>query len=132
MIEQDIRWKHRFSSFQKALTQLEKFIEKQDLNELEKQGIIQAFEYTYELAWNVLKDYLQYQGFEEIIGPRDAIEEAFREGLIKNGSTWMQMFKDRNKTSHTYNEQTALEIVDAIRQQYIKVFTHLKKSLAKK
>lgn len=81
----DIRWKQRFSNFKKALSQLSKFIEKRDLNELEEQGLIQAFEYTYELAWNVIKDYYEFQGTAAIQGSRDAFRLALNRGLLKDG-----------------------------------------------
>jgi nucleotidyltransferase substrate binding protein (TIGR01987 family) len=125
---QDIRWQQRFSNFRRALTQLEKAVqlfEQRPLSELEMQGLIQGFEYTYELAWNVLKDYLKMQGFQQILGPRDAIMEAFRLGLLANGEAWMMMFRDRNKTSHTYNENTAHQVVEAIVSIYWNLFKDL-------
>ncbi|TDE12501.1 nucleotidyltransferase substrate binding protein [Dyadobacter psychrotolerans] len=110
----DIRWKQRFSNYSKALSQLKKFIDKGDLNEMEQQGLIQAFEYTYELAWNVMKDFLQEQGNQDIYGSKSAIMESFKLGLIEDGDGWMELFKDRNRSSHTYNEDTASEIVQHI------------------
>src|ERR1700761_4630410 len=107
----DIRWEQRFANYRKALTQLTKFIDKGDLTDLEEQGIIKAFEYTYELAWNTLKDYLEYQGILDITGSRDALREAFKANLITDGDTWMEMIKSRDLTAHTYNEDTADEIV---------------------
>lgn len=71
----DIRWKQRLKNYNKALSQLTKFIEKRELNELEEQGLIQAFEYTYELAWNVMKDYYEFQGTEKIQGSRGCFTE---------------------------------------------------------
>ena len=84
-MQEDIRWKQRFYNYQKALSQLTKFIEKGELSELEEQGIIKAFEYTYELAWNVIKDYYQEQGEVNIQGSRDALRLAFQRGLIADG-----------------------------------------------
>lgn len=84
------------------------------LNELEEQGLIQAFEYTHELAWNVLRDYLRAQGHTDIHGLRDATREAFNIDLIQDGETWMEMIKDRNRTSHTYNKETATQIVTGV------------------
>lgn len=98
----DIRWLQRFRNFNKAFSQLKTFIDKRELNELEKQGLIKAFEYTYELGWNTLKDYFEYQGNKNINGSRDAINEAFKLNLIEDREGWMQMFKDRNQTSHSY------------------------------
>ncbi len=123
MEQEDIRWKQRFSNYQKALGQLEKFIAKGDLNELEEQGLVQAFEYTYELAWNVMKDYFTYeQADENITGSRDAIRLAFKRGLIIDGENWMDMIVSRVKSSHTYNEDTASEIVGKILHTYFELF----------
>jgi nucleotidyltransferase substrate binding protein (TIGR01987 family) len=93
---------------------LQKFIDKGDLSELEKQGLIKAFEYTYELGWNTLKDFLTYRGQTDIYGSRDAIRKAFTSKLINDGEGWMDMLQSRNKTSHTYNEETAEEITNAV------------------
>jgi nucleotidyltransferase substrate binding protein (TIGR01987 family) len=123
MEELDIRWKQRFSNYQKALGQLEKFIEKGDLNQLEEQGLVQAFEYTYELAWNVMKDYFTYeQADENVTGSRDAIRLAFKRGLVVDGENWMDMIVSRVKSSHTYNEDTANEIVAKILNSYFDLF----------
>ena len=127
--DQDIRWKQRFSNYQKALAQLQKFIDKGDLSELEKQGLIKAFEYTYELAWNTLKDFLTYRGQTDIFGSRDAIRKAFTSDLIKDGEGWMDMLQSRNQTSHSYNEKTAEEIAVAVTTKYFPLFMQLKKKL---
>lgn len=129
--EKDIRWIQRFRNFQKPFSQLKKFIEKPDLNELEEQGLIKSFEYTYELGWNMLKDYFEYQGNSDINGSRDAINEAFKEGIIKDGQGWMNMFKDRNRTSHTYNEVTAKEISNNIFESYFNLFAALNNEMEK-
>jgi len=124
----NIRWKQRFSNYKKALVQLKEAVDlanKRPLSRLEEQGLIQGFEYTYELAWNTLKDFLQDQGNQNIYGSRDAIQEAFRLGLIQDGDKWMEMFKDRNKTSHTYNDQTAKEIANAVINTYFSLFSAL-------
>ncbi|PJE01841.1 MAG: nucleotidyltransferase, partial [Leptospira sp.] len=90
---ESIRYKQRFQNFSKALSQLTKFIQKAELNQLEKQGLIKAFEYNYELAWNLLKDYYQFQGDSGIQGSRDAIQIAYQRNLITNGDIWMQMIQ---------------------------------------
>ena len=126
---QNIRWQQRFGNFRKALAQLKKFIDKGDLNELEEQGLIQAFEYTYELGWNVLKDFLLYQGQTEIYGSRDAIRRAFQLGLITDGEGWMDMYKSRTKTSHTYNKETAREIATAVTSSYYRLFVSLNEKM---
>ena len=122
MTDVDIRWEQRFDSYKRALAQLTKFIDKQDLNRLEEQGIIKAFEYTHELAWKLLKAFLSYQGTKDIYGSRDATRKAFNIGLIDNGEIWMKMIKDRNRTSNTYNQATAEEIAGYITEHYIALF----------
>ncbi len=100
---QDTRWIQRFNNYKKALKQLEEAVElmeKRELSRLEKQGVIQSFEYTHELAWKTLKDFLVSRGNTNIFGSRDATKEAFTLGLIDNGEAWMQMIKSRNITSH--------------------------------
>lgn len=129
MDNQDIRWEQRFSSFRKALSQLKKFIDKGKLSELEEQGLIKAFEYSYELAWSVIKDYYEFQGVSDIQGSRDAIRLAFRRGLIEDGEDWMNMIESRIKTSHTYNEETAREFSKAIIDTYFNLFTGLEEKM---
>ncbi|NLD92906.1 MAG: nucleotidyltransferase [Fibrobacter sp.] len=119
MDHQDIRWMQRFQNFTKAVHRLQDYVQKPNLNELEEQGLIQAFEYTHELAWNTIKDFLEFHGNKELYGSRDATREAFKLGLIQDGDVWMSMIVSRNQTSHTYNEETAREIVNLIRNQYI-------------
>jgi nucleotidyltransferase substrate binding protein (TIGR01987 family) len=125
----DIRWKQRFSNYRKALAQLTKFIDKGDLNELEEQGLIQAFEYTHELAWNLLRDYLRDQGAQNINGSKDAVRSAFQVGLIEDGETWMDMIKDRNRTSHTYNQVTAEAIATNIKSRFFGLFVELREKM---
>ena len=129
----DIRWEQRFSNYQKALQQLEDAVQlskERALSILEKQGLIQGFEYTHELAWNSLKDFLEYQGHQDIYGSRDATRKAFQLGLIEEGEGWMDMIKSRNLTSHTYNEETAEAINTAVSQTYFPLFKQLEAKLA--
>lgn len=114
----DIRWKQRLQNWNRALAQLTKFMQRDELNELEEQGLIQSFEYNHELAWNTQKDFLQDQGFTELFGSKNVAKKAFETGLIKNGELWLDMIKSRNLTSHTYNEAVTRQIVDAIVHQY--------------
>ena len=114
---QDVRWKQRFSNYTQALQTLGRAVdlsEQRELSELEQQGLIQGFEFTHELAWNVLKDYLEEQGFVGIVGSKNASRQAFKNGLISGGEAWMKMIKARNLTSHTYNTAIAMEIVEDI------------------
>ena len=112
--QKDIRWVQRFDNFKRAFARLTEAVvlaKQRKLSELEEQGLIQAFEFTHEMAWNVLKDYLEEQGFRDVIGSKGATREAFKNGLIEDGETWMEMIKARNLTSHTYNQDVAEGIV---------------------
>ncbi len=132
MSNQDIRWQQRYRQFKKAYGQLDsamKLMAERELTQLEKQGVIQAFEYTYELAWNSLKDYLLWQGVTDIVGSRDTIRESFSRGLVADGEGWMGMLIDRNRTSHTYNEETAESILSNIRNRYHQLFSNLDEKL---
>jgi nucleotidyltransferase substrate binding protein (TIGR01987 family) len=127
----DIRWIQRFTNFNKAFRQLERFVKKEDLNEMEEQGLIKAFEYTYELCWKTLQDLLKDKGYINIMGPRPVIEQSFQDGYLVNGKAWMNMYKSRNLTSHTYDEETAKEIIKEIKNSYFSLFNDLKNKLEK-
>lgn len=132
---QDIRWEQRFSNYQKALRKFIKAVNvvvenisidagssNEAITEILKEGLIQRFEYTHQLAWNVIKDYAEYQGNNEISGSRDATREAFKMGIISDAEGWMDMIKSRNETSHTYNEETANSIIGKIINHYHSLF----------
>ncbi|MDT8447680.1 MAG: nucleotidyltransferase substrate binding protein [bacterium] len=133
MSTKDIRWIQRFSNFKKALAQLNQFIAQGQLNDLEKQGLIQAFEYNHELAWKTLKDFLVDKGATDLFGSKDVSRRAFSQGLLGDteqaGTIWMDMIEKRNLTSHTYNQETAQAIVAAIKQDYFGAFVALEKRL---
>lgn len=129
--EIDIRWKQRYSNYQKAINQLTKFIEKENLNELEDQGLIQSFEYTHELAWNVMKDFLQYEGIQNIVGSRSATREAYNKGLIENGQEWMNMIESRNRTVHIYEESVLKIEKEKIIENYFPLFIEFYKEMKK-
>ncbi len=121
----DIRWQQRLTSYQRALAQLEAAValrQSRPLSELEQQGLIQAFEFTHELAWNVMKDYFVYQGDMSITGSRDATRAAFAVQLIEDGQGWMEMIKSRNQSLHTYNRATADTLVEVVVEQYAMLF----------
>ena len=122
----DIRWQQRFNSYNKAFEQLEKFVSHTELNELEKQGLIKAFEYTYELGWKTLQDLLKEKGYNNVAGPKPVIEQSFRDGYISDGKGWMRMHKSRNLASHTYDEQTAEDIIEGIRIEYFSLLKKLR------
>ena len=125
----DIRWQQRLANYGKALEQLELFFEPPALNEREQQGLIKAFEYTFELAWNTLRDLLRAQGNSSLLGSRDTLREAFRLDLIEDGESWMLMIQDRNLTSHTYNRSTADDIAANITTRYLPCFQQLHRQL---
>ncbi len=132
MANQDIRWQQRFQNFEKAFKLLENAVlqsRESDLNELEEQGLIQRFEFTHELAWNVIKDYFEYQGNTSITGSRDASREAFNRGLIEDGEGWMEMIKSRNQSSHTYDEEVADRIIQKIINNYYYLFLAFKQEM---
>jgi nucleotidyltransferase substrate binding protein (TIGR01987 family) len=122
---QDIRWRQRFSNYEKALGQLRAIVElcrRRGLSDVERQGLIKAFEFTYELSWNVMKDFFEYQGNPRINGSRDAFREAFKRELILDGEGWMDMIVSRNKSAHTYHEETAREIEEKVITHYFDLF----------
>ena len=135
---QDIRWHQRFSNYRKALKKFNQAVhviksdagfdgdeskeEKIAIDEMLKEGLIQRFEYTHELAWNVMKDYAEYQGNNNVKGSRDATREAFKMGLVNSAEDWMDMLKSRNDTTHTYNSETADEIYNKVVRIYQPLF----------
>lgn len=124
----DVRWLQRFDSFSKALKSFRTGLElanQRELSDLEKQGLIQSFEFCHELAWNTLKDLLEYQGISGMLGSRDAVREAFSRGLITHGDDWIDMIKSRNLSSNTYNKNVADEIVKKILESYGPLFEEL-------
>ena len=133
MSSQDIRWIQRAYQFDKAFSQLKEAVElagRRQLSRLEAPGLIQGFEYTHELAWKTLKDFLEARGVRELYGSRDSTRAAFRANLIENGDTWMAMIQSRNMTTHTYNEATAAQIVAVILDPYFAEFQALQTKLA--
>lgn len=131
MKNQDIRWMQRFDNFKRAFARLADAAaqaKQRKLSELEEQGLIQAFEFTHELAWNTLKDFLEARGTVKIYGSRDTTREAFAADLIVNGEAWMKMIEHRNETSHTYNEAIANAIVEAILTRYVAEFDGFRRS----
>lgn len=133
-MENDLRWEQRFDNYERALKKLQEAVayileqEEQQgrhpevLDDILREGLIQRFEYTHELAWNVMKDYAHWQGNSSVGGSRDATREAFSLQLISDGKVWMDMIGSRNQTSHTYNEDTAREIFLKIVDKYYPAF----------
>lgn len=125
MNEQDVRWKQRFRNFQKSLLYLQEALEIENPDVIQRAGMIQFFEMTFELAWNTLKDYLQAQGFNEIKSPRSAIKKGFEIDLITDGEGWLKLLEDRNLTAHAYDEVMAKEIEKLIRKKYFPLIKEL-------
>jgi nucleotidyltransferase substrate binding protein (TIGR01987 family) len=132
MSDKDIRWEQRFSNYRKALAKLEEVaLNKKltELSELEKEGLIQRFEYTYELAWKTLQDLLLQKGYKDIAGPNPVIAQAFADGYIRDGDAWGKMKKSRELTSHTYNSETADDIAREVMNAYYQLFKALEERL---
>lgn len=132
MSQPDIRWIQRLENYQKALSRLAAAValsRERPLSDLEQQGLVQAFEFTHELAWNCLKDFLESRGTSDLFGSKDATREAFAGGLIENGEVWMNMIRHRNLSTHTYNEETVKEIVASITSDYFAEFGRLQTRL---
>jgi nucleotidyltransferase substrate binding protein (TIGR01987 family) len=125
MSDTDIRWKQRFQNLEKSIILLESALKIQNPDIIQKAGLIQFFEMCFELSWNLLKDYLQEQGYHEINSPRNAIKKGFETGLIMEGHTWLKLLEDRNITSHIYDEESVSEIELVIRQKYYPVIKEL-------
>jgi nucleotidyltransferase substrate binding protein (TIGR01987 family) len=125
----DIRWQQRFANFCQALEQLETFFLPPALNDRERQGLIKAFEYCFELGWNTLRDLLLAEGNADLIGSRDTLRLAFRVGLIHDGEAWLRMVQDRNLTSHTYNRATAEQVSREVEDRYLACFRELRRTL---
>ena len=125
MENQDIRWKQRFQNFSKALDYLETALEIENPDIIQKAGTIQFFEMSIELSWNLVKDYLEEQGFVDVKSPRTALKKAFEIGIIENGHDWMDLLLDRNLTAHTYDEQKATEMELLILNKYFPILKSL-------
>ena len=132
----DVRWTQRFDNYRKALRRLSQAVEivsageKRGEEEIDllREGLIQRFEYTHELAWKVMKDYAEYQGYVDVRGSRDAFRLAFEMGLISD-KRWMDSIADRNLTSHNYDDETAEEIYQTIVEVYYPLFLDFEKKM---
>ena len=129
----DIRWIQRYANFHKAcrrlldVTEADRFIE--DLSELELEGLVRRFEYTFELAWKVMQDLLVYKGYEFMQGPNGTMKMAFEDGLISNHDGWRKMAKSRNTLSHVYDEAEVIPIVRLIYSDYAPLLKQLDNTL---
>ena len=132
MVE-EIRWRYRFRNYSRAYSLLREALESQieELTQLEREGVIQRFEFTFELSWQLLKDRMEYDGMSiSPATPRNVIREAVSAGLIDNGETWIDMLTDRNKMSHTYNFAAFEDVIRNIQSRYLSILNDLYQSLA--
>jgi len=132
--KQDIRWLQRFNSFQLALGKLKEVVNQykpENLSELEKEGLIQRFEYTYELSWKMLQDLLKHRGYTDFAGPNMTLQLAFKDNYITDHDGWRNMKRGREATSHTYNKADAAKIVEDIYREYAKLLIELENKMLK-
>ena len=132
MANEDIRWIQRFENFTKSLNYLEQALKIAHPDIVQKAGIIQFFEMSFELAWNMIKDYLEEQGFVDVKSPRSALKKAFEMNILENGHDWMDLLHDRNFTAHTYNEEKATEMEQLIKNKYFPLLKALHNSFKQK
>jgi len=125
-VKKEIRWKQRFKNYDKALKKLQSFAEytKNNDEDVFEVALIGAFEFTFELAWKTLKDYLKFGGINVSI-PREVIKQSFHHKLIEDGEIWISMLEDRNILSHVYDDIKAKDAVKSIETKYIAVFVQL-------
>lgn len=124
---------YKFDDFKKALTKLHESLKRDAAtDDLVLDGVIQRFEFTYELSWKLMKAYLEYSGHQSVTSPRQTVKTAFKEELIEQGTEWIHMLEDRNRTSHTYDHETALAIYENIKSRYIHLFDSLQKELGQR
>jgi nucleotidyltransferase substrate binding protein (TIGR01987 family) len=125
----NFRWEQRFENFEKAYTLLKEALSSKptkDFSALEQEGLVQRFEYTFELGWKTLKDYLLYSGVTlEVVTPREVIKSAYVANLIHHGEIWIEMLDRRNLLSHTYDHKIFAAAVEEVENNYIKLFDEL-------
>ena len=132
MRNKDIRWKQRFQNFKKAMSYLEQGLEIPNPDIIQKAGIIQFFEMSFELAWNMVKDYLEEQGFVDIKSPKGALKKAYEMNMLENGHDWMDLLQDRNLAAHTFDEQKATEMEQLIQNKCFPLLKALQHSFNQK
>ena len=129
----DIRWLQRYSNYHKACQRLNEVTESgimvDDLSELEQEGLVQRFKYTFELSWKVMQDLLTYKGYEFMTGPNGTLKMAFEDGLITDHDGWRLMAKSRNTLSHVYDDEAAAAIVGLIFTKYAPLLKALDEKL---
>ena len=131
----DLRWKQRFQNFENAYNILVRMMERTKLtpdDEAVEMALIQSFEFTYELTWNTMKDYLEFEGFDNLAGSKQVIRTAFQAGLIENAEGWLNAVQKRNIASHTYDENVLSEGVIFVRNDYFPLVSKLYNDLKAK
>jgi nucleotidyltransferase substrate binding protein (TIGR01987 family) len=128
----DVRWMQRFSNYRRAVTNLDAALRQESYNDLELQGLIKGFELCYELAWKTLQDLLRERGYDDLAGPKPAIRQAFKDGLIGDGETWQAIHEARNLAAHTYDLDQARRLAAEIRNSYARAFRELRDRLEMK
>ncbi|NMM65079.1 nucleotidyltransferase [Clostridium sp. P21] len=113
------RLNERFIDYQNAYKRLKESTKLEINDDIIVDAVIQRFEFTFEMSWKLMKIYLEYQGIQDIQSPRSTIKAAFKYGLIEDGDKWIGMMLDRNRTSHVYDEKTALEIYNNVKKDYV-------------
>ena len=133
MENQGIRWKQRFQNLEKAYLKFQHALQaqaKEPQNELYQMALVQAFEFTFELGWKTVKDFLVYSGVKGVSLPRDVIKQGFHFQVIEDGQLWIDMMQDKNLMAHTYSEENAQKALAKITGQYSdgirQVYTYLK------
>ena len=118
MYNSGLSWHQRFITFNKVFTQLRRFMAVEKLNEMEKQGLIKSFEYTYELGWKTLQELLRENGYVNIMGPRPVIEQCLKDNFLSNSKGWIRMHSSRIQATLSHDETTANELIESIRSEY--------------
>lgn len=128
MEEKQPKWIERLEVFRNAIARLNEVVEiskQRSLNQFERDSLIKRFEFSYEMAWKLMMSYEKDNGVIGILGSKDVVRQAFSMSLIDNGEAWLEMIDDRNKTSHLYDEEMAIDVIDAITHTYFPLFQEL-------
>lgn len=123
------RVSQKLGNYKKALARLEEALAEKEPDQYVYDAVIKRFEFTYELAWKLLKAFIEYKGGEDVRFPRDIFKEAYAKGLLENGEVWLSMLEDRNLSSHTYSQEKAMEIYNRVKDIYFEEFIRLSKTI---
>jgi nucleotidyltransferase substrate binding protein (TIGR01987 family) len=123
------RVSQKLGNYKKALARLEEALAEKEPDQYVYDAVIKRFEFTYELAWKLLKAFIEYKGGEDVRFPRDIFKEAYAKGLLENGEVWLSMLQDRNLSSHTYSQERAMEIYNRVKDIYFEEFIQLVRTI---